>query len=177
MMVNPVSAKPQYFNLLKFILGSALFLVIGTVHGVVQLLPPIRAWLDSVGSPIAGPGHMIDPLAHAHINLVGGVVILGMAMSYYLLQQISGLPVWSRRLVDHSFWWTAIGSALFYTTLMVFGIWEGKLLLKDSVAAAAVHRYYGPIVSVVATFLAVGFWVFFVNVFFTVRSIYRSHGR
>ena len=172
-----MTAQTQYFNLLKFVLGSALFFVIGTVHGVAQMLPPIRAWLDSVGSPVTGPGHMIDPLAHAHINLVGGVVILGMATTYYLLQQISGLPVWSRRLVDHSFWWTATGSCLFYTTLMIFGIVEGNLLLQDPAAVPAVHRYYAPIVSVVATVMAMGFWLFFANVFFTVRSIYRHRDR
>ena len=48
-------------------------------------MPPVRAWLDSIGSPFGGPGHMIDPLAHAHMNLVGGVVMLVMGVTYYLL--------------------------------------------------------------------------------------------
>lgn len=167
-------AKPQYLNLIKFLLGSALFFIVGTLQGVIQLLPPIREWLDAVGSPIAGPGHMIDPLAHAHINLVGGVVILGMATTYYLLQEISGRPLWSRRLVGHSFWWTAVGSSLFYVSLITFGVVEGNLLLNDPDSLAGVHRYYAPVISSVATVLAVGFWVFLVNVAMTVRAIYRG---
>ena len=54
--------------LLKFVLVSSLSFFIGTVHGVLQMIPFIRSWLDSIGSPYGGPGHMIDPLAHAHIN-------------------------------------------------------------------------------------------------------------
>ena len=55
--------------LVKFLLISALSLLIGAMHGMLQVLPPVRAWLDSIGSPYGGPGHMIDPLAHAHMNL------------------------------------------------------------------------------------------------------------
>lgn len=165
----------QHRDLIKFMIGSATFLFIGTVHGVVQLLPPIRAWLDSVGSPISGPGHMIDPLAHAHINVVGGLVIVAMAMTYYLLATISGKPAWSRRLLNHSFWWTAIGVSCFYTTLIVFGIIEGNLLLHDPQAQPAMHHYYGLVISVAATIMGMGFWIFFINVFLTVKNIYSTH--
>ena len=76
---------PYHRSLVKFLVVSALSLFIGTMHGMLQVMPPIRAWLDSIGSPYGGPGHMIDPLAHAHINLVGGVVMLVMGVTYYLL--------------------------------------------------------------------------------------------
>jgi len=61
--------------LVKFLMVSGLCFFIGTVHGVLQVTRPVRAWLDSIGSPYGGPGHLIDPLAHAHINVIGGVVI------------------------------------------------------------------------------------------------------
>ncbi len=76
--------------LVKFLLVSACSLLIGTMHGMLQVMPPIRAWLDSIGSPYGGPGHMIDPLAHAHMNLVGGVVMMIMGVTYYLLPILSG---------------------------------------------------------------------------------------
>lgn len=161
--------SPELRYLRKFLLGSAFFLFVGTVQGVVQLLPPIRAWLDAVGSPISGPGHMIDPLAHVHINVVGGLVILGMAVTYYLLPLIEGKPVWSRRLADHSFWWISIGNSGFYIALIVFGTVEGNLLLHDPASLPAVHRYYAPVLSAVGTVMGVGFWVFFANVFLTLR--------
>ncbi len=163
----------EHRNLIKFLVGAAIFLCVGTVQGVLQVLPPIRVYLDSIGSPISGPGHMIDPLAHAHINIVGGVVLISMAVTYYLLQVISGRPVWSRRLIDHTFWWTAIGVSCFYSTLIVFGIIEGNLLLSEPSAVPGVHHYYGLVVSVVSTVMGVGFWVFLVNVFLTAKHIYK----
>lgn len=163
----------EHHYLLKFLVAAASFLFVGTVHGVLQVMHPIRAWLDSVGSPISGPGHMIDPLAHAHINVVGGLVILGMALTYYLFPMISTKPMWSRRLVDYSFWFITIGVSGFYLTLMVFGILEGNAMLSDPARVSEIHRYYGPVIGVVSTIMGMGFWLFFINVFFTAKSVYK----
>ena len=166
-------ADPQR-RLLKFLVASALFFFIGTVHGVIQVIPPVRAWLDSIGSPYGGPGHMIDPLAHAHINVVGGVVILSMAVTYYLLITIGRRPPYSWRLVDHSFWWTAIGVCGFYSTLLFFGIKEGFCLLAgDEAGIQSLHKVYGSLIAIVSTVMGMGFWIFFFNVFFTTRAIFK----
>ena len=162
-------------SLIKFLLASVSFFFIGTVHGVLQIQPPIRAWLDSIGSPYGGPGHMIDPLAHAHINVVGGVVLLCMAVTYYLLPRLSGQTLFSQRLVNHTFWWTTLGICGFYSTLLVFGFIEGNLLLQDDTKGMAeVHRIYTPIIAMISTVMGIGFWVFFTNVFLTAKSIYRN---
>ncbi len=170
-------SQPDQRILLKYLVASPLFFFIGTVHGVIQVIPPVRAWLDSIGSPYGGPGHMIDPLAHAHINVVGGVVLLCMAVTYYLFQNISGKPVYSRRLVNHSFWWTVVGITGFYSTLLFFGIREGQLLLEgNSMAAEELHTIYGPIIATVSTVMGIGFWVFFTNVFLTAKAVFsRRH--
>jgi len=160
-------------HLLKFIITSAGCLFIGTVHGVLQVIHPIRMWLDSSGSPYGGPGHMIDPLAHAHINVVGGLVIFMMGASYYLIPKMSGLAIYSRKLVEHTYWWTTIGIAGFYSTLMIFGILEGQAMLaagENTAAVEEIHRYYGPTISIVATIMGMGFWVYFANLFLTVRQ-------
>lgn len=112
---------------------------------------------------------MIDPLAHAHINTVGGVVIFLMGATYYLLPRMLGSPLYSKRLVDHTYWWTTLGIAGFYSTLIIFGTFEGYLLLNEPERMASVHRYYGPIISVVSSVMGVGFWVFFANLFLTVK--------
>ncbi len=168
-----MDTQSQYRNLLKFLVTSAGFFFVGTVHGVLQVIRPVRAWLDSIGSPYGGPGHMIDPLAHAHINVVGGVVLLVMAVTYYMFPKITGEPVYSSRLTEHSFWWTAIGVASFYSTLLVFGIWEGNLLLHNPGQMEAVHHYYGPAISIAASVMGMGFWVFFANIFVTARRAYK----
>ncbi len=161
--------------LVKFLMVSALCFFIGTVHGVLQVIRPIRAWLDSIGSPYGGPGHLIDPLAHAHINVIGGVVIFIMGASYYLLPRMSGVPIYSRRLVNHTFWWTSLGIAGFYSTLMIFGILEGFALLDDDLTRMdEIHGYYGSTIAFVSTAMGVGFWVYFANLFMTFRQLRKA---
>ncbi len=157
-------------SLVKFLVVSALSLFIGTMHGMLQVMPPIRAWLDSIGSPYGGPGHMIDPLAHAHINLVGGVVMLVMGVTYYLLPILSRRSIYSLRLVQHSFWLMTLGVFSFYAVQMAFGIWEGHLMFRDPAAWHAVHHWYGRLVAVAATVMAAGFMAYFANVALTMLS-------
>lgn len=156
-------------HLLKFLLLSVLSFFIGTIHGMLQVMPPIRAWLDSIGSPYGGPGHMIDPLAHAHMNLVGGVVLLAMCVTYYLLPIFTGRKIYSIKLVQHTFWWVSIGVYSFYIIQMVFGIWEG-LLINSPGDMAAVHRFYGPVMALSGTTMAVGFCAYLANVVLTMMS-------
>lgn len=155
--------------LLKFLLLSAFSLFVGTVHGMLQVMPPIRAWLDSIGSPFGGPGHMIDPLAHAHMNLVGGVILLVMGVTFYLLPIFTGKKIYSIKLVSHTFWWVSIGVYSFYIIQLIFGIWEGTLLLAHQ-DYASVHRYYGPVMAISGTTMLVGFCTYLANVLLTVTS-------
>ena len=154
-------------KLVKFLLISALCLLIGTVHGMLQVMPPIRAWLDSIGSPLSGPGHMIDPLAHAHINLVGGVVMLVIGVTYYLLPILSARPIYSVKLVQWSFWLMTLGVFGFYGAQMLFGIWEGSLLLQNDASLPSIHHWYGRTVAVSATVMAAGLMSYFANVALT----------
>lgn len=169
-----MSPNSEHSHLVKFLLVSAVSFFIGAIHGMLQVLPPIRAWLDSIGSPYGGPGHMIDPLAHAHMNLVGGVVILAMGTSYYLLPIFSGKSIYSLRLVDHSLWWTAAGQLYFYVTLIVFGTLEGNALLNDSPALPEIHHYYGPTIAGAGIMMALGFAIYLVNI---VLSLIKSPKR
>jgi len=157
--------------LAKFLIVSVVSFFVGTVSAATPLL---RAWLDSIGSPYGGPGHMIDPLAHAHINLVGGVTILGMAITYYLIPKITHKPLYSQKMAEHSFWWTTCGVTAFYTSLMIFGIWEGQLWLTTPEDIPAIHRFYGPVISIAATALAIGFWVYLANVLLSFKGLYKN---
>ena len=160
--------------LLKFMVTSAVCFFIGTVHGVLQVIRPVRAWLDSIGSPYGGPGHMIDPLAHAHINTVGGVVIFLMGATYYLIPRMGGIKsMYSEKLVAHTYWWTTLGITGFYSTLMIFGTWEG-LNIMDPERVQEIHKMYGPIISIVSTAMGIGFWVYFANIYLTVKQIRKK---
>ena len=158
-------------HLIKFLVVSTVSFFFGAIHGMLQVVPSIRTWLDSIGSPYGGPGHMIDPLAHAHINLIGGLVTLAMGTMYYLLPIISGKEIYSMRLINHSFWWTTIGVFYFYITQVVFGIPEGNLLLQNDLQAMAqVHHYYGPIVASSGMIMATGFCIYLANVLLTLKT-------
>lgn len=174
-MSSGPTTTPDLKRLLKYLIASATFFFIGTVHGVIQVIPSVRAWLDSIGSPYGGPGHMIDPLAHAHINVVGGVVLLCMGVTYYMFAMISGRPLYSQRMVDHSFWWTTIGVSCFYSTLLIFGSLEGHFLLAhNSEAMEKVHNIYSPTIATVATIMGLGFWIFFGNIFMTAKAYFSQ---
>lgn len=162
--------KNEQAPLVKFLVMSGIAFFVGAVHGMLQVIPAVRAWLDSIGSPYGGPGHMIDPLAHAHLNLVGGVVLLLMGVTFYLLPIISGKAIYSWRLVNHTFWWTSMGVLSFYTTLMIFGIWEGILLLNNSPDIAKVHHYYGPIVASSGIVMTIGFGTYLANIILSLRG-------
>ncbi len=160
----------KFHPLTRFLVLSVVSFCIGTMHGMLQVMPPIRHWLDTIGSPYGGPGHMIDPLAHAHMNLVGGVVLLAMGVTYYLLPIFTNRPIHSARLTDLTFWCTGIGAYSFYAIQMLFGIWEGVLLHEAPGEIGAVHRYYGPAVAVSGMIMAAGFFCYLVNVGLTLRS-------
>lgn len=165
-----MSQDSQYRHLSKFLIFSAFSFFVGTVHGMLQVMPPIRAWLDSIGSPYGGPGHMIDPLAHAHMNLVGGVVLLVMGVTFYMLPIFTGKKIYSIKLVNHTFWWVSLGVYSFYIIQMVFGIWEGLLLHTSPEEIPAIHRFYGPFVALSGTAMLVGFSTYLANILLTVTA-------
>ena len=155
--------------LTKFIVAGALAFFVGSIHGVLQVQPDVRAWLDAIGSPYGGPGHMIDPLAHAHINLIGGVTIIVIAVSYYLLTIISGKPLHYMKLANASFWITTIGIYSFYTVLVGFGIWEGQMLLAESPELEEIHSSITkPLILSTAMIMGIGLWTYMLTVTLTV---------
>jgi len=113
---------------------------------------------------------MIDPLAHAHMNLVGGVVLLAMCVTFYLLPIFTQKRIYSIKLVQHTFWWVSIGVYSFYIIQMTFGIWEGLLLHSRPQDVPSVHHFYGPVMAISGTTMAIGFCTFLANVILTVTS-------
>ena len=59
-------------HLWKFLATGAAGLTVGTVQGVIQVQPAHAAWLYRAGHA----GEWIDPISHAHINLVTGLTML-----------------------------------------------------------------------------------------------------
>jgi cbb3-type cytochrome oxidase subunit 1 len=96
-----------------------------------------------------------------------------MAVTYYLLPKLSNTPIYSRRLAEHSFWWTTIGALCFYLILMIFGAIEGVLLLNKSPELDHVHQIYRSVVAVSASVMGIGLWIYLTNVILTIKNIYK----
>ncbi|MDA8111906.1 MAG: cbb3-type cytochrome c oxidase subunit I [Nitrospiraceae bacterium] len=153
---------------LRFILFGVFCLFVGTLQGFLQSTPKIRHWIHMTGQA----GHLVDPLAHAHINLIGGVVSVVMAMVYYLLPRLSGKQIWSQFLGEMSFFFMVAGVLAFYSVLLTFGILEGNRMIDQGIVyplARAVYQPYHRIGFVLSALLmGIGHWTFVFNVFATV---------
>src|ERR671930_415677 len=157
--------KPQW-HLWKFFATGAAALTVGTVQGVIQVAPKNADWLYKAGHA----GEWIDPISHAHINLVTGLAMLVFGALFLRTQP-------SRRVVDACFYSLLLGSLAFYLSALYLGFHEGGLV---------VHRGLSPEAAEEATpihpFLIMGagivmFAAFWLLLVVAVRSVWRTRGR
>lgn len=152
---------------LKFLVLSVTHLFIGTVQGVIQTFPGPAQWLRESGAA----GHLIDPLAHAHVNLVGGVTMGMMGLFYYVLPRLLNRPIYSPVLAHTSFWFSTLGVAIFYLSLVILGLIEGNMIHAGMTYAQALEAV-GPVHHVLiitgAILMGLGYWTYITNVFLTV---------
>jgi cytochrome c oxidase cbb3-type subunit 1 len=142
---------------------------LGALHGSIQVISPVRNWLEDIGSPLTGPGRMIDPLAHAHLTVIGGVIIFAVGAIYYLISRHSEHEIYSKAMLEHSYWWITLGMFGTYGSFMFFGIAEGNFLHTQPDKVEAIHAYYGPVLSIAGSVMSIGFLIFFINIVLTVK--------
>jgi cbb3-type cytochrome oxidase subunit 1 len=160
--------KPQW-HLWKFFATGAAALTIGTVQGVIQVQPANADWLYKAGHA----GDWIDPISHAHVNLVTGLTMLVAGALFALVRSLGGTEP-SRRLVNTCFFALLGGSLVFYLSALYLGFHEGGLVVHHGLTpeqaeeATAIHPFL-IMGSGIAMFAA--FWLLLVVV---VRSVWRS---
>jgi len=115
--------KPQW-HLWKFFATGAAALTVGTVQGVIQVQPANADWLYKAGHA----GEWIDPISHAHINLVTGLTMLVAGSLFALVGSAGGVEP-SRRLVNRCFYALLGGSLSFYAVTLYLGFHEGRLVV------------------------------------------------
>ncbi len=160
-------ARSRGLMVLRFLVLSVIHLFLGTVQGVLQTFPGIAQWIREAGPA----GHLIDPLAHAHINLVGGVTMGMMGLIYYVLPKVLGRDVYSPALAEASFWLSTVGVLGFFTSLVALGIVEGSMIhggMTWSEALAAVGPVHHILIITTAFLMGFGYWAFIANVLMTV---------
>lgn len=152
---------------LHLLVMSVINLLVGTIQGVAQTFPGVAQWIREAGPA----GHLIDPLAHAHINLVGGVTMAIMGLFYYVLPKLVHRPVYSSTLASVSFWFSAIGVTSFFSSLVILGVIEGNMVHNGMTYAQALEAV-GPIHHILimtsAFLMGFGYWAFISNTLLTI---------
>ncbi|HEU5279729.1 MAG TPA: hypothetical protein VFU26_12600 [Gaiellaceae bacterium] len=112
-------------HLWKFLATGAAGLTVGTVQGVIQVQPAHADWLYRAGHA----GEWIDPISHAHINLVTGLTMLTAGAVFALAPRLGGVAP-TRRVANTCFWSLLAGSLAFYGTALYLGLHEGRLVVR-----------------------------------------------
>jgi cytochrome c oxidase cbb3-type subunit 1 len=155
--------------LAKFFVVGATGLLFGTIQGVYQVMPWSLDWLHATGDA----GKMIDPMAHAHMNLVGGVSVALMGLLYYFVPRMLNRPMFSMKLAVFSFWCIVIGVFGFYFTAIGLGWAEGQMMLDkgvtDEAAKESMGIWHPLLLSTAASIMGLGFWSFITNMLMTLK--------
>jgi hypothetical protein len=116
-------AKPNG-HLWKYLATGAAGLTIGTVQGVIQVQPAHADWLHRAGHA----GEWIDPISHAHINLVTGLTMLVAGAVFYLAPRLGGSA--PPRDIANAVFFGLLGASLtFYVVALYLGLHEGHMVV------------------------------------------------
>jgi len=134
-------AKPSW-HLWKYVATGVAALTVGTVQGVIQVQPAKADWLYRAGHA----GEWIDPISHAHINLVTGLAMLVAGALFALAPRVGGRAP-SRRAANRCFWLLLGASLAFYVVCLYLGLHEGRLVVvkgltpEEAEEATSLHPY------------------------------------
>jgi heme/copper-type cytochrome/quinol oxidase subunit 1 len=161
-----VKVKPLG-HLQKFIAVSAAALFVGTVQGVIQVLPANADWIHAAGKF----GEFVDPISHAHINLVTGMMVSLAALLACFSPRMGGRAV-SKRAANRMFWTLVPGSMAFYLTFLILGLVLGNAAngyggIHAPGLAAFLSAHMQSLQAASGALMWIGFWVYFITVWQT----------
>jgi uncharacterized membrane protein YqaE (UPF0057 family) len=131
---------PADSTLGKFIGFSVIAILIGTVQGVIQILPWSQAWLED-GLPSS---YFVTPLSHAQLNMVGFAIVGLMTMSIFLLPRILGRPIVDPKGGRTALLTICTGISLSYLVYLGVGLLETTAIHNGATAAEARETVAGP---------------------------------
>lgn len=153
-----IGPRPQW-HLVKFIVVGAIGLLIGTVQGVIQVMPAKEAWLHAA----APAGQYIDPIAHAHVNLITGSLSLIAGFVFFVSAKTVPLSPGRKRTEQLVFWTMVPGSVLFYLSFMTLGFVEGRLIVDQGLSyprvLAQMGLFHSLPLAIAGTWMLVGVWI------------------
>jgi hypothetical protein len=151
----------------KYFVAGGLFLVLGSIHMALKNLP----WLSEYFARTGYAGHLVRDLSNTHVMIVGGGTLLATGLCWLALPRVVGRPLASEGLAQCAFWFTAIGLAIFYVSLIGNGIAMGSLIEHGwTYPAAKAHmgNWYKAPTGMGAGIMGLGYWCFATNVAVTI---------
>jgi hypothetical protein len=151
----------------KYFVAGGAFLVLGSLHMVVKSLPWVAEYLARTGYA----GHLVRDLSNTHVMIVGGGTLLATGLCWLVLPRVVGRPLASEGLAQCAFWFTVVGLAVFYVSLVGNGIAIGRLVEHGWAYPAAkdhLGKWYKVPTGVGAGIMGLGYWCFAANVLITI---------
>jgi hypothetical protein len=148
--------KPQG-HLWKYLATGAAGLTVGTIQGVIQVTPAHADWLYRAGHA----GEWIDPISHAHVNLVTGLAMLVAGALFQLAPHFGGTAP-SRRLANLVWALLLAASLAFYGACLYLGFHEGSLVVGHGLTPTqAMERtsLHGPLLVGTGVLMFAAFWL------------------
>ncbi len=157
-----VKQKP-YGYLTKFAVVSAGALFVGTVQGVMQVLPANADWIHYAGKF----GQYVDPISHAHVNLVTGMMVSLAGFLIYFGPRMANRQT-NEKMANRLFWTMVPGSLVFYLAFLLLGlVLGGQVNGYGGIQSPALSRFFGAnlrlILAVAGSLMLAGFWVYFIT--------------
>lgn len=101
------------------------------------------------------------PVAHAHLALLGGMGFLVVGLGFKILPEVSGAKLWSKKLLDTTWWIAFTGFVTFFLGMTIAGLvqnssWAAQVQIVPTLPMLPVHflvRAIGGGMVVVAAYL------------------------
>ncbi len=113
-------------RLVKFIVAAVLFFAWGVIQGALQAQQPIHEFIGQ------GPAGIIVG-AHVHVNLLGWVSLMLVALIYYLVPVLTSKPIAAPRLIDWIFWIFVVAFTINAVLMITVGIVAGNAFIAGVV--------------------------------------------
>ncbi|MBF9030963.1 hypothetical protein HKCCE3408_11210 [Rhodobacterales bacterium HKCCE3408] len=159
-------------HLAKFFFVGAAALFVGTVQGVLQVVPENVEWLHAAGAA----GRLIDPISHAHVNLITGVLSILAGVVFYVTRSGDDAQRMRDRRVETVVFWALVpASAAFYIVFLYLGFAEGHLIVGQGLSASAAEARLGwqhdVLIATTGTLTFLAIWLF---LWVTLRRLIRA---
>lgn len=113
-------------RLVKFIVAAVLYFAWGVIQGALQAQQPINDFISQ------GPAGIIVG-AHVHVNLLGWVSLMVVALVYYLVPILTNKPIAAPGLINWIFWVFVIAFTIEAVLMLTVGIVAGNAFIAGVV--------------------------------------------